>query len=84
MLRVETDVDHGSPYEAHVRKSDGTEVEVLVDSSFTVTAANTMQHPYPPAPGSGRRCGRALEGAGVGLSPGCRTRGRPRLRAPGG
>ena len=50
MLRVETDVDHGSPYEAHVRKSDGTEVEVLVDSSFTVTAANTMQHPYPPGP----------------------------------
>src|SRR4051812_3632290 len=24
--RVETDVDHGSPYEAHVRKSDGTEL----------------------------------------------------------
>ena len=43
--RVETDVDHGSPYEAHVRKSDGTEVEVLVDSSFNVTAVNTMGHP---------------------------------------
>ena len=42
VLRVETDVDHGSPYEAHVRKSDGTEVEVLVDSSFNVTAVNTM------------------------------------------
>jgi hypothetical protein len=43
--RVETDVDHGSPYEAHVRKSDGTELEVLVDSSFNVTAVNTMgQH----------------------------------------
>jgi hypothetical protein len=25
--RVETDVDHGSPYEAHVRKADGTELE---------------------------------------------------------
>ena len=42
VLRVETDVDHGSPYEAHVRKADGTEVEVLVDSNFTVTAVNTM------------------------------------------
>src|SRR4051812_2328542 len=43
--RVETDVDHGSPYEAHVRKADGTELEVLVNSSFDVTAVNTMQHP---------------------------------------
>jgi hypothetical protein len=42
--RVETDVDHGSPYEAHVRKSDGTELEVLVDSGFNVTAVNTMGH----------------------------------------
>jgi hypothetical protein len=43
--RVETDADHGSPYEAHLRKSDGTELEVLVDKSFTVTAVNTMRHP---------------------------------------
>ena len=43
--RVETDVDHGSPYEAHVRKSDGTELEVLVNKDFQVTAVNTMQHP---------------------------------------
>jgi hypothetical protein len=43
--RVETDVDHGSPYEAHVRKSDGTQLEVLVNKSFDVTAMNTMQHP---------------------------------------
>ena len=43
--RVETDVDHGSPYEAHVRKSDGTELEVLVNKSFEVTAVNQMQHP---------------------------------------
>jgi hypothetical protein len=40
--RVETDVDHGSPYEAHVRKADGTELEVLVNSNFQVTAVNTM------------------------------------------
>jgi hypothetical protein len=40
--RVETDVDHGSPYEAHVRKADGTELEVLVNQDFKVTAVNTM------------------------------------------
>jgi uncharacterized membrane protein YkoI len=43
--RVETDVDHGSPYEAHVTKSDGTRLEVLVNKDFQVTAVNTMQHP---------------------------------------
>ena len=43
--RVETDSDRGSPYEAHVRKSDGTELEVLVNKSFEVTAVNTMRHP---------------------------------------
>jgi uncharacterized membrane protein YkoI len=41
--RVETDVDHGSPYEAHVRRSDGTELEVLVNDDFAVTAVNEMQ-----------------------------------------
>lgn len=40
--RVETDVDHGSPYEAHVRKADGTELEVIANSDFQVTAVNTM------------------------------------------
>ncbi|MEA2124874.1 MAG: hypothetical protein QOI80_1656 [Solirubrobacteraceae bacterium] len=43
--RVETDVDHGSPFEAHLATADGKQLEVLVDSSFTVTGANTMQHP---------------------------------------
>jgi hypothetical protein len=44
--RTETDADHGSPYEAHIRKADGTEVEVLVNESFEVTAVNAMQvHP---------------------------------------
>jgi hypothetical protein len=42
--RVETDADGGSPYEAHVVKADGTEAEVLVDSSFQVTAVNAMGH----------------------------------------
>ena len=45
VLRVETDADHGSPYEAHVRKADGTEVEVLVDKDFEVTAVNGLRHP---------------------------------------
>ena len=40
--RVETDADHGSPYEAHLRKSDGTELEVLINKDFAVTAVNTM------------------------------------------
>jgi hypothetical protein len=43
--RVETDADHGSPYEAHVRRSDGTELEVLVNKDFEVTAVNEIQHP---------------------------------------
>jgi uncharacterized membrane protein YkoI len=40
--RVETDADHGSPYEAHVTKADGTQLEVLVDKDFKVMAVNTM------------------------------------------
>jgi hypothetical protein len=43
--RVETDADTGSPYEAHIRKSDGSEVIVYVDSSFNVTGTGTMSHP---------------------------------------
>ena len=42
--RVETDADHGSPYEAHVQRSDGTELEVLVNNDFEVTAVNEMPH----------------------------------------
>jgi hypothetical protein len=37
VVRVETD-SAGSPYEAHVRKSDGSEVTVKVDKAFNVTA----------------------------------------------
>ena len=43
--RVETDADHGSPYEAHIRRSDGTELEVLVNKDFSVTAVNEMGAP---------------------------------------
>ena len=40
--RVETNVDSSSPYEAHIKKADGTEVEVQVGSDFTVAAVNAM------------------------------------------
>ncbi|HEV7882122.1 MAG TPA: hypothetical protein VGO81_01060 [Solirubrobacteraceae bacterium] len=40
--RVENDADTGSPYEAHVRKADGSEVIVYVDASFDVTGTGTM------------------------------------------
>lgn len=43
--RVETNVDSSAPYEAHIKKSDGTEVEVRVNSDYTVAAVNTMGHP---------------------------------------
>ena len=37
IIRVETD-SAGSPYEAHVKKADGSEVTVKVDANFKVTA----------------------------------------------
>jgi uncharacterized membrane protein YkoI len=43
--RVETDADTGSPYEAPVRRADGSEVVVYVDASFHVTGTGTMGHP---------------------------------------
>ena len=45
--RVETNVDSDAPYEAHIRKSDGTEVEVTVNSDFTVAAVNEMGGRHP-------------------------------------
>jgi hypothetical protein len=43
--RVETDADHGSPYEAHLTTKAGKHLEVLVDASFKVTGANEMGRP---------------------------------------
>jgi uncharacterized membrane protein YkoI len=40
--RVETNVDSSAPYEAHIRKADGTEVEVQVNKDYTVSAVNDM------------------------------------------
>jgi uncharacterized membrane protein YkoI len=45
--RVETNVDSSAPYEAHIRKSDGSEVEVQVKSDFTVAAVNDMGDHHP-------------------------------------
>ena len=42
--RVETNVDSSAPYEAHIRKADGTEVEVQVSKDYSVAAVNTMGH----------------------------------------
>ena len=47
MVRVETDAD--GTYEAHVRKSDGTEVEVKMDKDFKVTAVEEFQGRGPGA-----------------------------------
>src|SRR3954447_20369568 len=40
--RVETNVDSAAPYEAHITKSDGTSVEVQVNSDYPAAAVNTM------------------------------------------
>jgi hypothetical protein len=66
ILRVETDAE-GSPYEAHMRKSDGSEVTVKVDKDFKATSVEEGHggpggrggHPGPPpAPnGSGSSSG---------------------------
>jgi len=45
--RVETNVDSSAPYEAHIVKSDGTEVEVQVNRDYTVAAVNTMGGRHP-------------------------------------
>jgi hypothetical protein len=44
--RVETNVDGGGVYEAHVTKADGSQATVLFDSSFNVTTVEAgPQHP---------------------------------------
>jgi hypothetical protein len=40
--RVETNVDDSAPYEAHIVKSDGTQVIVEVNRDFTVHAVQSM------------------------------------------
>jgi uncharacterized membrane protein YkoI len=45
--RVETNVDSSAPYEAHIVKSDGSEVTVEINSDFTVNAVNAMGGRHP-------------------------------------
>jgi hypothetical protein len=47
VIRIETD-SQGSPYEAHLRKSDGTEVTVKVDKQFQVTTVQDGFGGGPP------------------------------------
>ena len=49
IIRVETD-SGGSPYEAHVTKTDGTQVTVKIDASFKVTAT---EQGFGAGPGGG-------------------------------
>jgi hypothetical protein len=48
--RVETNVDSSAPYEAHIRKSDGTEIEVQVTKNYKVFAVNEMGGRPPQGP----------------------------------
>ncbi len=57
VLRVETDAGPAA-YEAHVRKSDGTEVVVLVNKDFEVTAVQAAG----PGGRGGRPCDRDHDG----------------------
>ena len=48
VIRVQSEGPSGSSasaHHAHVRKSDGTEVVVLVNKDFEATAVNEMRHP---------------------------------------
>ena len=47
--RVETDAE-GSPYEAHMTKSDGSQVAVKVDSGYKVTSIENGMGGGGPAP----------------------------------
>jgi uncharacterized membrane protein YkoI len=69
ILRVETDAE-GSPYEAHMRKSDGSEVTVKVDKDFNATSVEDGPGPgghggqggAPPAQnGSGSSSGASFQ-----------------------
>lgn len=50
VIRVETDSE-GSPYEAHMRKSDGTEVTVKVNKQFEASAVQNGFGAGGPPPG---------------------------------
>ena len=47
IIRVETDANQGATYEAHMNKSDGSEVTVLMDANFKVTSVVPFGPPVP-------------------------------------
>ena len=53
VIRVETDAE-GSPYEAHLRKSDGSEVTAKVNKQFEVTDVQQGFGGGPGGPGGPR------------------------------
>jgi hypothetical protein len=59
VLRVETDAE-GSPYEAHIRKSDGSIVTVKVDKQFTATDVQSGFGPPPAGAQSARPGGSVM------------------------
>jgi hypothetical protein len=62
VVRAETDSSGTSPYEVHMKKTDGSVVTVHLDSSFTVTSTTDGfgrppgdgKHPMGPPPGDGK------------------------------
>jgi uncharacterized membrane protein YkoI len=40
--RVETNVDDSAPYEAHIRKSDGSDVIVEINKDYSVASVSAM------------------------------------------
>lgn len=50
VIRVETDSDAGGKYEAHLTKSDGTQVTVKLDAAFAVTSTEQGFGPGPRGP----------------------------------
>jgi uncharacterized membrane protein YkoI len=51
VIRVETDADGVAAYEAHVRKADGTHVDVYLDENFTVVSTEERAGRGPGGPG---------------------------------
>ena len=66
VIRVETDSSGAGTYEAHLKKSDGTQVTVLMDSNFKVTS--TVDRFGGPGPQGSGGPGRPGDSAATGSS----------------